>query len=149
MSDTPKKHLYWSTMPFMNYVFTKGEFAHFRHHRFATDVPEEIEQLNNEVARKHPHIYIKPDQPYLTEEMEDPMKALKKKIIAEFLAQQAAFTDPENDMGNTKQEAIRPQSTTDIAAVAAGGDATQSAAKLVELTTQLARAVTPPAAPKK
>jgi hypothetical protein len=45
-------------------------------------------------------------------------------------------------MGKTSQEPIRPQSTTDIAAVAAGGDATQSAAKLVELTKSMAAAAT-------
>jgi hypothetical protein len=34
-------------------------------------------------------------------------------------------------------------STTDVAAVAAGGDATQSAAKLVALTQQMAASATP------
>lgn len=141
-TGTPtKKKLYWASMPFMNYVFTNGKMAVFKHHRFATDNPSEIEQLDNEVKNGHPHITVKQDMLYLTEEMEDPMKALKNKIIADYLAQQAAFTNPENDMGTSSQGPIRPMSTTDVASVAAGGDATQSAAKLVALTTQMAAAV--------
>lgn len=138
--ETPKKRLYWATMPFLNYVFKKGKMAIFKHHRYATDNPAEIAELDEEVAAGHPQIYIKEDQKYLTAEMEDPMKALRAKFFAEFQAQQAAFVDPNNDMGTSTQEQIRPQSTSDIAAVAAGGDATQSAAKLVELTKTMAAA---------
>ena len=130
-------------MPFLNYVFKKGKMAVFKHHRYATDIPAEIEELEAEIAGGHPQIYIKEDQKFLTAEMEDPMKALKAKFIAEYIAEQAKFTDPTNDMGTSSQQAIRPQSTSDIASVAAGGDATQSAAKLVELTTKMAAAVTP------
>lgn len=135
------KKLYWATMPFMNFVFPNGKVAVFRHYRFATEVPSEIEVLDREVAGNHPYIYVKQDALYLTEEMEDPMKALRKKIIADYLAEQAKFVDPTNDMGNTAQEPIRPQSTSDIASVAAGGDATQSAAKLVALTNKMASEV--------
>lgn len=142
VTETPKKRLYWATMPFLNYVFKKGKMAVFKHHRYATDNPVEIAELDEEIAAGHPQIYVKEDQKYLTAEMEDPMKALRAKFFAEFQAQQAAFVDPKNDMGTSKQDQIRPQSTTDIAAVAAGGDATQSAAKLVELTKTMAAAAT-------
>ena len=135
------KKLYWATMPFMNFVFPNGKVAVFRHYRFATEVPSEIEVLDREVAGNHPYIYVKQDALYLTEEMEDPMKALRKKIIADYLAEQAKFVDPNNNMGNTSQENLRPQSTSDIASVAAGGDATQSAAKLVALTNKMASEV--------
>lgn len=138
VQEKPKKRLYWATMPFMNYVFPRGKVAVFRHHRYATDIQEEISHLDNEIALNHPHMYVKPDMMYLTEEMEDPMKALKSRIIAEYLVEQAKHTDPLNDMGKTIQEAVRPQSTTDIASVAAGGDATQAAIKLVELTKSMA-----------
>lgn len=141
--ETPKKRLYWATMPFLNYVFSKGKMAVFKHHRYATDIPAEIEELDKEVAAGHPQIYVKADQPFLSDEMDDPLKALRNKFIAEYLAEQAKFTDPANDMGTSSQQQIRPQSTSDIASVAAGGDATQSAAKLVELTTKMAAAVTP------
>ncbi len=139
VSATPKKRLYWATMPFMNFIFPKGKVAVFRHHRYATDIQSEIEELDKEVANGHPHIYVKQEMMYLTEEMEDPMKALRSKIIAEFLAQQAAHVDPANNMGSSSQEPIRPQSTTDIASVAAGGDATQTAAKLVALAHRAAQ----------
>lgn len=138
VQEKPNKRLYWATMPFMNYIFPRGKVAVFRHHRYATDIPEEIQNLDNEVAQNHPHIYVKPDMMYLTEEMEDPMKALRSKIIAEYLADQAKHVNPLNDMGKTSQEPIRPQSTSDIASVAAGGDATQAATKLVELTKSMA-----------
>jgi hypothetical protein len=142
-TELPKKHLFWASMPFMNYIFAKGKMAVFRHHRYATDVPEEIEELTKEVKLGHPYISIKADMLYLTEEMEDPMKALKSKIIAEYMASQAKHVDPANDMGTSSQERIKPMSTTDVAAVAAGGDATQSAAKLVALTQQMAASATP------
>lgn len=138
VQEKPNKRLYWATMPFMNYIFPRGKVAVFRHHRYATDIPEEIQNLDNEVAQNHPHIYVKPDMMYLTEEMEDPMKALRTRIIAEYLADQAKHVNPLNDMGKTIQESIRPQSTSDIASVAAGGDATQAAIKLVELTKSMA-----------
>lgn len=138
VQEKPKKRLYWATMPFMNYIFPRGKVAVFRHHRYATDIQEEIQNLDNEVAQNHPHIYVKPDMMYLTEEMEDPMKALRTRIIAEYLADQAKHVNPLNDMGKTIQESIRPQSTSDIASVAAGGDATQAAIKLVELTKSMA-----------
>lgn len=138
VQEKPNKRLYWATMPFMNYIFPRGKVAVFRHHRYATDIPEEIQNLDNEVAQNHPHIYVKPDMMYLTEEMEDPMKAFRSKIIAEYLADQAKHVNPLNDMGKTIQESIRPQSTSDIASVAAGGDATQAAIKLVELTKSMA-----------
>lgn len=136
--ETPKKRLYWATMPFLNYVFKKGKMAIFKHHRYATDTPAEIAELDEEIAAGHPQIYIKEDQKYLTAEMEDPMKALRAKFFAEFQAQQAGFVNPQNDMGNSSQEQIRPQSTSDIAAVAAGGDATQTATKLVALAGKMA-----------
>lgn len=138
VQEKPNKRLYWATMPFMNYIFPRGKVAVFRHHRYATDIQEEIQNLDNEVAQNHPHIYVKPDMMYLTEEMEDPMKALRTRIIAEYLADQAKHVNPLNDMGTTSQEPIRPQSTSDIASVAAGGDATQAAIKLVELTKSMA-----------
>lgn len=138
VQEKPNKRLYWATMPFMNYIFPRGKVAVFRHHRYATDIQEEIQNLDNEVAQNHPHIYVKPDMMYLTEEMEDPMKAFRSKIIAEYLADQAKHVNPLNDMGKTIQESIRPQSTSDIASVAAGGDATQAAIKLVELTKSMA-----------
>lgn len=133
-----EKRLYWSTMSFMNYVFSKGKMAIFKHHRYATDIESEIAELDKEIAAGHPAIYIKEDQKFLTAEMEDPMKALRAKFFAEFQAQQAAFVDPNNNMGNSSQEPIRPQSTSDIASVAAGGDATQTAAKLVAMANKAA-----------
>jgi hypothetical protein len=76
--------------------------------------------------------------------MEDPMKALRAiSLLQNIWYSKLSLLDPANDMGKSSQQQIRPQSTTDIACVAAGGDATQSAAKLVELTTKMAAAVTP------
>lgn len=140
MSETPKKRLYFASMPFMNYVFAKGKLAVFKHHRYATDVPEEIEELDKEVAAGHPNIRIDPEMRYLTAEMEDPMKALRARFYAEFMKEKMAQINPENDMGKSEQVAIKPQSTSDVAAVAAGGDATQTAAKLVALAARTAQA---------
>jgi len=145
--EKPRKRLYFSSMPFMNYIFSKGTTAVFRHHRFATDKEDEIQQLDYEIKMGHPYISVKADAMYETEEFADPLGALKKKFIAEYLAEQAAHTNPENDFGNYNSGNIKPASTSDIASVAAGGDATQSAAKLVALTQQIAKSVTPPTTP--
>jgi len=134
MSDTQsKKHLFFSHSKSINYAFKKGGVASFRFGMFATSKEEEIEELTAEIKAGHPSFFIDPNKPYMTEEMEDPMKAMRTKIIAEHMASLAHSTNPENDMGKSDQGAFRAENTRDVASVAAGGDATQNAAKLVAL----------------
>lgn len=133
--ETPKKRLFKSRYPSMNYVFKTGTIAAFKFSMFTTTKESEIAELEDEISKGHPTIYMDPKMMYLTPEMEDPMKALRAKIIAEHMAEVAAKTSHDNDMGTSEPGKFRAENTRDVASVAAGGDATQTAtaAKLVAL----------------
>jgi hypothetical protein len=126
----------------MNYVFSKGQIASFRFGMYFTDNPDFQAQLDNEVAQGHPQIYIDPNMPYVTLELEDPARAYRERIIADYLAAQAKHIDPSNDMGNSVQGPINTANSSTIASTAAGGDASQSAAKLVSLAKSMAAQAT-------
>jgi len=119
------KRLYKSTIKFNNLIFPNGHVAHFKGGMFATDNPEHIAYLDEQIAANGfaGVIYIDPQARTITAEQENPMIALKKKFFKEFQEQQAAHTDPSNDMGSSNQGVLKPASTTDIAPVAKGGDA--------------------------
>jgi hypothetical protein len=115
----------------MNYIFKNGKPATFVSGRFITDIPSEIAELDEEVAAKHPFIFIDPAEKEIDSEKLDPMAGLRERIIAEYLARQAEVTNPTNDMGSTKQEPLKPASTLDIAQAAEGGSGAGLAARLM------------------
>lgn len=115
-----------STFPSINYIFKNGKAAIFQQGVFRTDVEWEIKELEAEVAASHPHIFIDENEREIDSEMVDPMNALRAKIIADYIAQQAAATNPANDMGNSDQSPVKPSNSRDVAVAAAGGDGTQT-----------------------
>lgn len=128
----PEKRLYKSTNKFCNVITPRGKTLHFKAGMYVTDSPEEIEWLdsaikNNEFANA---VYIDPNARTITAEQENPLLALKKKHIEEYLKEQAAMMNPENDMGTSEPGKLNAASTTSIAPVTAGGDA---AARLMTL----------------
>jgi hypothetical protein len=127
------KRLFKSSIKTCNFGFPNGKVANFRFGMYATADEYEIQQLEKEIAAGHPNIYIDPEAKTLTAEQENPMLALKKKIIEEYLADQAKFVNPENDMGTTETPKLNPVSTTGIAAVALGSGPTSMMAKLAAL----------------
>lgn len=133
-SSEPVKRLYKSTIKFNNIVFPNGHVAHFKGGYFATDVPEQIEYLDAQIAKKgfDGIIYIDPDAQTITAEQENPMLALRKKFYEEFQAEQRAHLNPNNDMGTSEQGPLKPASTTDIAPVALGGDGAAGLRAVVE-----------------
>lgn len=120
-----EKRLYKSTNKFCNVITTKGKVLHFRAGMYITDQKEEIEFLDSAVANNEfaGAIYIDPNARTITAEQENPMLALRKKFFQEFLQEQAAMLNPENNMGTSDQGKLKAASTSDIAAVTAGGDA--------------------------
>lgn len=130
-----EKRLYKSTTKFTTIHDTKGRAMHFKMGNFITDDEEFIAFLDGEIAKNAfgGVIYIDPNARTITAEQENPMIALRKKFFQEFLAEQQAHMNPENDMGNSTQGPLNATSTSNIAAVAAGGGPTISGAKLVSL----------------
>lgn len=119
------KRLYKSTIKFNNIIFPNGHVAHFKGGMYVTDNPEYISYLDAQIAQNGfgGVIYIDPEARTITAEQENPMLALKRKFYEEFEAERAAKMNPSNDMGSSEQGKLNPASTTDIAPVALGGDA--------------------------
>lgn len=119
------KRLYKSTIKFNNIIFPNGHVAHFKGGMYVTDNPEYISYLDAQIAQNGfgGVIYIDPNARTITAEQENPMLALKRKFYEEFEAERAAKMNPANDMGSSEQGPLKPASTSDIAPVALGGDA--------------------------
>jgi hypothetical protein len=92
---------------------------------FVTDNPAHIDYLDAQIAQNGfgGIIYIDQNARTITAEQENPMLALRRKFYEEFQAEKAAQMNPGNDMGTSEQGKLNPASTTDIAPVALGGDA--------------------------
>jgi hypothetical protein len=121
-----------------------GREAHFivglgqRFGRYATKNPVEIALLDKEVEAKHPNIFIDSGEREVSEDALNPVAALtakiRKELLMEMRQKELDATNPERDMGESVQGKLNPSSTTSIAPVAAGGDASTLAARLVQLT---------------
>ena len=110
-----------SAIPSINYIFPSGKVAAFQFGVYRTDIKDEIEHLENEIRLGHPQIFIDEAEREIDSELVDPIHALRAKIIAEYVAQQEAASNPDNDMGKSDQSAVKPANSRDIAAAAAGG----------------------------
>lgn len=88
---------------------------------YITDKQDEIDFLDAEIRSGHQMIYVKEDQKVLTQEQLDPLAAIKKKAVEEYLAKQAEQADPGRDMGTTNSDiSASIQSTKSIAAITVG-----------------------------
>jgi hypothetical protein len=103
-----------------NYIFRSGKVANFVRGRYSTDIQSEIDELENEIKLKHPHIYKDAKETTIDTEKLDPMWRIKQDIRAEILADMARSQDPSRDMGSYEPTNLSPASTSDIAPVAAG-----------------------------
>lgn len=83
-------HVFHNSLVNCRYTFKNGKDANFLGGTYATDIQSEIAELNKEVKSGHPHIYVKPDELTIDTTFVDPMEAIKAKIRAELLAEQAA-----------------------------------------------------------
>lgn len=82
---TEKFKLYKCSIPSCKYFFKDAHPAYFVEGRFATQDETEIAELDAEIKAKHPHIYIDSNETEADAAVQDPMSALKKKIIAEYV----------------------------------------------------------------
>jgi len=110
-NEEKKFHVFYSRIPFLNFVFRSGKKAEFIVGRFITDVENEAKELIDEIEGKHPHIYQKVGEEKASESDLDPMKELKDKIIAEYEANKARALLADNDRGNTESDPNAAQRT--------------------------------------
>lgn len=122
-----------STIPSVNYLFKNGKPAIFVAGRYTTKVAHEVTELEEEIASGHPHLYVDKAELQIDEKHLDPMAALRDKIIADYLATEAA-KDPLQDMGTSKQGSILPANSNDVAAATAGGSGLPLAARLLKVS---------------
>jgi hypothetical protein len=131
MIETPQvadKRLYKSTMKFCNIILPDGTRVDFKGGIYITGDTNVISYLDRAIARNEyaGSIYIDPNARTVTAEQENPMIALRKKLFAEFMAEQAKNLNPANDMGTSTQGPLKAASTTDIAPVTIGGPSVAS-----------------------
>jgi hypothetical protein len=103
----------------MRYVFKNGKVAAFLSGKYSTDIAHEIQELDAEVAAHHPNINTNPEEIIDTI---DPIEALKKKHIEEYLAQQAKSLHKDNDAGNSEQTKLNVANSRTVGDGAAGSD---------------------------
>lgn len=81
------KKVYKSTMPSLNYVTRLGRNVNFGiHQKVETDHPQEIEELEREVANKHPHIYIDPNETEVDTTLQDRIREAQLEAAKDVLA---------------------------------------------------------------
>lgn len=116
--------LFKSHIPSIKYLFKNGKEAIFREGKFSTNIQNEIEELTEEVAQNHPHIYIDDSDSSAEYSTEDPLAALKERLRKEIQAEQ--LKDKLADAGTSQQPALKPASSADISKLAAGSSSTSA-----------------------
>lgn len=141
----PEKRLYKSTRYGVTVYMPNGKPLIFKFGRYITGDEQEIAYLDSAIERNEfaGNIYIDPQARTISEAEENPMKALRDSIIADYLAQQAKQLDPKQDMGSYTQGQLKTANTSDVASVVANGD---GAARLMAAASNLGKAAPTPAA---
>lgn len=128
----PQLHVFHSAIKSMQSVTGSGRKIVFVNGVFYTKNQEEIEFLQSMCADNR-GIYVDANCATISEADRNPMTALRNKLRAELMAEMQAQINPENDRGVSIQGRLNPTSTSDIAPVAAGGDAAQLHAQVAKL----------------
>lgn len=87
------KNLFLSSLKNCKYLFKNGKEAHFISGEYLTDIKSEIDELEEEVKLKHPHIYTDLDKLTVDTTKLDPLEEIKKKAVEEYLAAQSKAVD--------------------------------------------------------
>jgi hypothetical protein len=134
IAKTQEKYVVFkSTKPMNTFIFPNGRYARFVNGRFLTNVVDEIEQLKEEIEVHHnPFFYLDPEEEFADPKLEDPMEALRAKIIKEYLEKEAAATNPKNDAGNYSPGKLTPTSSMDVAATSQGGSGASLAQRILQ-----------------
>jgi hypothetical protein len=125
------KRVFKTTLGSSRYVFTSGKEAAFVGGEYLTDIASEIETLEQEIAAGHPHIYVDSAKATVDTDNMDPLEQIRQKAIADYIASQAAATNPANDLGTSEAGALNPSSSATLQAMAADSSAGGGEAVLV------------------
>lgn len=87
-------NVYKSSFPSCKVHLPSGKECNFVAGEYATADEKEIEFLASLVASGHPHIYVDSGKATKTAEIVQPLEAIKKKAIEEYLASQSAEAKP-------------------------------------------------------
>jgi hypothetical protein len=107
-------NLYKSSLPACKIHMPNGKALNFVNSEFATGIAAEIEFLEAEIAAGHPTFYKDSAQLQIDSEKVDPLEAIKKKAIEEYIALQkdggkvadAASVTPANTGMTTTASAV-------------------------------------------
>lgn len=114
------KNAYFSTLASCRYIFKSGEEAPFINFVYYTDDAKQIEELETEIKKGHPHIYIKADKLKVDTSKLDPLETLKQTIRDQVMAEMAAATDKSNDRGTSAKVKLNVATSATVAELAAG-----------------------------
>ncbi len=118
MSDK-KYNQYFSTRPRISITMPDSRRISFIGSQYVTDNPDEIAFLDEQIRANHQMIYVKKDHLQVTQEQLDPLAAVKKRAVEEYLKQQAEQQNPGRDFGKTTQDLVM-QTSQSIATISAG-----------------------------
>ncbi len=111
---------YKNALPSCNYIFKDGTTAVFKSGEYLTNNPIRIAELDTEVMRGHPHIFIDPKDNTVTPEDMDPEKRERNKWFAVFQKEQEAAAN--RDMGETDRKSdLNVANSKDLAPAMANG----------------------------
>jgi len=120
-SSTKQYHQYFSTRPTINITMPSSKKIRFVGGVYMTDKEDEIAFLDNEVKLGHTMIFVKQGQETVNADALDPLAAIKKKAVEEYLEQQQRAADPNRDMGNTAAvDNTQIQTSKSIASITVG-----------------------------
>lgn len=143
------KDVFLGSMAHFRFAFKNGKEAIFLNGKFMTNIPEEIKELDDEIALGHPFITrpTNPDEHRVDTTYVDPMEVIRAQVRAELKAEEAAMRAGKSNIadsaskqgevvvGNTTSvgEAMSGSTSVDGGGASAGGlqGATGSGAKIV------------------
>lgn len=85
--------LFKCSIPSCKYLFNDGHAAYFNQGRYATQDEDEVAELEAAIKARHPHIFVDPKESETDSAIADPMSALKKKIIEDYLKNEVKDRD--------------------------------------------------------
>lgn len=92
--------LFKSAVPSCKTHLPNGKEINFVGGRYATDDPLEIEYLEGEIKARHPIFYVDSKELEVDSVRVDPVEAIRRKAIADYLAEQEAKVG--TNTGDTK-----------------------------------------------
>ncbi len=107
MSETTQKYnQYFSSRPRISITTPLGKRIDFVGGTYLTNKEDEIKFLDEQIALGHQMIYVRKGSEVVDADALDPLAAVKKKAVEEYLAQQALNSNPNRDMGNTAARGV-------------------------------------------